>query len=385
MALKTLKPMIVNGSAKQERERRVLLALVEHYIETGKPVGSLSLKESGQGDLSSATIRNYFAHLEEEGYLTQTHTSSGRIPTSLAFRTYAEHFLHNDPVQLTGNPFSKLKAVDSREMSLYLQEAAEQLSALCHCAVFLSAPRFDRDFARAIKLVPLDTARCLSILVTDFGVVKTEMVYLPEYITPSAIKRLENYFQWRLTGAGEKQRLSSEEEAFGQEIYNELMLRFVVGYHHFTHEELYRTGFSHLLTYSDFEETSQLIGGLSLFENVHGMRLLLRECTTLGHLKFWIGEDLDPITAHSNCSAIAIPYSIHHKCVGAIGLLGPIRLPYRTLFATLRLFADTISETITKNVYKYKLTYREADEKGALAHADTKRAKIKTREPILLT
>ena len=78
--------MAIKRVGKQDRERKVLLGLVEYYIQTGKPVGSNALKEAGFGDLSSATIRNYFANLEEAGYLTQSHSSGGRIPTFLGYR-----------------------------------------------------------------------------------------------------------------------------------------------------------------------------------------------------------------------------------------------------------------------------------------------------------
>ena len=90
--LKTWKPVSIKRMGKHDRERRVLLGLVDYYIQTGKPVGSNTLKEAGFGDLSSATIRNYFAHLEEEGYLLQSHSSGGRIPTHLAYRVYAHAY-----------------------------------------------------------------------------------------------------------------------------------------------------------------------------------------------------------------------------------------------------------------------------------------------------
>ncbi len=77
-------------SIKEERQYKVLIALIEHYILTGKPVGSNTLRESGLDHLSSATIRNYFASLEELGLLEQQHASGGRTPTEKAFRLYAQ-------------------------------------------------------------------------------------------------------------------------------------------------------------------------------------------------------------------------------------------------------------------------------------------------------
>src|SRR5262245_56440636 len=93
MAVKNLKPLALKRSNKQDRERMVLLGVIDYYLNTCKPVGSNALKEAGFEDLSSATIRNYFAALEEDGYLIQQHISGGRIPTSKAFRIYIHTYL----------------------------------------------------------------------------------------------------------------------------------------------------------------------------------------------------------------------------------------------------------------------------------------------------
>lgn len=346
---------------KQDRERKVLLGLVEYYIQTGRPVGSNTLKEAGFGDLSSATIRNYFANLEEAGYLTQAHSSGGRIPTYLAYRIYAESYVNHDSIELEEDLFSSLRQFDSREIALFLQKGAELLSQVSQCAIFLSAPRFDQDFVSDIKLISIDSLRCLCVLITDFGVVQTEILHLPEKLSSFAVKRIENYFHWRLTGIGQPENLEPEEQAIGQTFYNELMLRYIVGYSNFIDEDIYRTGFSRLLTYPDFQDTRQLASGLSLFENVHSMRLLLKECMGLNRLKFWIGNDLDHYVSNSNCSILAIPYYIHHKPVGSVGMLGPTRLPYRLLFQMLRLFSEGVSETLTRNIYKFKIHFRQPE------------------------
>lgn len=359
--MNTWKPIEIKRMGKQDRERKVLLGLVEYFIQTGKPVGSNSLKEAGFGDLSSATIRNYFAHLEEEGYLTQSHSSGGRIPTPLAYKFYATTYLDIDPIELKGEIFQSLRQFDSREIAFFLQEAAELLVQASNCAVFLSAPRFDHDFVIDLKLVSLDAFRCLCVLMTDFGVVQTEVLHLPEKLSSFAIKRIENYFRWRLTGRGQPENLEPAEEAIGQNFYNELMLRYIVGYSNFVDEDIYRTGFSRLLTYADFQDTSLLASGLSLFENVHGMRLLLKESKALDRLKLWIGDDLITCISNSNCSVLAIPYYINRKPVGAVGILGPTRLPYRSLFSILRLFSECVSQTLTRNIYKFKISFRQPD------------------------
>src|SRR5271167_1961788 len=88
-----MKMLTPKKPAKDQRERLILFGLVELYLQTGKPVGSNTLRENGFETLSSATIRNYFAKLEEDGFLKQQHSSGGRIPTTFAYQLYAETHL----------------------------------------------------------------------------------------------------------------------------------------------------------------------------------------------------------------------------------------------------------------------------------------------------
>lgn len=356
--MKALKPQI-KKSGKTERERKVLLGLVDYYIQTGKPVGSNVLKDVGFGDLSSATIRNYFSHLEEKGYLAQQHSSGGRIPTDNAFRLYANEY-ESEPITDKQN-FNFFDHNETRAVATVLQQAAEELAAVAKTAVFLAAPRFEQDFIINIKLVIIDTNRCLCLLITDFGEIKTEMLYTKQKLGSIASKRLETYFNWRLTNQNKPANLSNNEEELGQKLYSELLVRYIVGYSQFNEEEVYRTGFSSLLSYPEFQDPSTLASSLALFENTHGIRLMLKECSKFDKLKFWVGRDLATYSADANleCAAIAIPYYVNNQPVGSVGLFGPIRMPYRMLFRILRQFSDQISQILTHSLYKFKITLRQ--------------------------
>lgn len=354
-------PIIAKKTRKEDREYRILLALVEHYIRNGKPVGSNTLKESGHEKMSAATIRNYFANLERDGYLEQPHTSGGRIPTDKAFRVYANEYL--DARAITSaqqTALAELKETDAKEITPYLQRAAEILAKLTECAVFLTAPRFDQDLITLIKVVGIDTERLLCIVITDFGVVKTELFHTDLKLNSFVTHRLERYFHWRLTGNDKPEELTKKEEEWGKTIYNELIVRYLISYANFFDEEVYRTGLSNLLAYPELHDAATLSNCLALFENAHSMRLLLRDCTVKNQLKIWIGQDLKSYsTLTPECSVIGMPYRIGTQPVGGIGILGPMRLPYRELCGLLRLFSETVSETLTRNIYKYKITFRQ--------------------------
>lgn len=347
---------------KQEREKKVLLGLVDFYIKTGKPVGSNTLKEAGFGNLSSATIRNYFAALEEQGYLVQQHASGGRIPTDKAFHLYATTYSDDHTAPLTDalNDLNLLEDIETRAIASYLQKAAEQLARVTRSAVFLSAPRFEHDFITGIKIVLVDPGRAIAIMTTDFGEIITQILHVDVKLTTFMIKRLESYFNWRLKGQGKAEAMNAQEEKLAQELYNELLVRYILNYTNFQDNDLYRTGFSSLLAYPEYRDPSLLANTFSLFENSHGLRMLLTECEKLNALKFWIGTELagHAMSSNPSCAVISIPYYVNNHPAGAIGLLGPTRMPYRPLFGMLRHFSTIITKTLTNNLYKFKIALR---------------------------
>lgn len=358
-----MKSLNLKKPPKDQRERSVLFGLIDLYLESGKPVGSNTLRENGFESLSSATIRNYFAKLEEDGFLKQQHSSGGRIPTSLAYKLYATHHL-SSPLfdEKASKTLKKELSKETREIATYLHHVGEFLSDTTNCAVFLSAPRFDHDFVLDIKLISVDQNRCLCVLITDFGMVQTELLYTPRKLSSFTLKRLEEFFRWKLTGY-DKPKLETEEEALATKLYGEVMLRHLVGSSNFSSEDITRTGFSKLLNYPDFNDATALADGLSLFENKEALRSLLNECSKAGELRCWIGDQF-----HS-CSVLAIPYSINHTTVGSIALLGPNRIPYRKLFGILQHTAEAVSDTLTKSIYKFKITFRQPEAQMISAHS----------------
>ncbi|MBS3905053.1 MAG: heat-inducible transcriptional repressor HrcA [Simkania sp.] len=354
-----MKKLLRKKPAKDQREYLVLLGLVDLYLQTGKPIGSNTLRENGFESLSSATIRNYFSKLESGGYLRQQHSSGGRIPTSLAYKTYAESIAGTStPSEEEEQAIKKLLERESREVASYLQEAAEKISELTHCAVFLSAPRFDQDFILDTRFVGIDQHRCLCALVTDFGLIHTEILYTDKKLSSFSFKRIESYFQAKLAKQP-KPVLPPEELKIAERFYQEVMLRRIASHANFSSEDIYRTGFSQLIGYPDFNDASILASGLALFENTNRLRHLLAECSQTGTLSCWIGDDLAAHSPGANaCSVIAIPYKINQTIAGSIAILGPNRIPYRKLFGTLQRAAECISHTLTCSLYKFKITFR---------------------------
>ncbi|MCB1114744.1 MAG: heat-inducible transcriptional repressor HrcA [Chlamydiia bacterium] len=358
-------------SAKSERERKVLFGLIEQYIKTGRAVGSQTLQESGFEELSSATIRNYFAHLEEEGYLEQQHTSGGRIPTQKAWRLFADEKLDQGILGVKAEEIlSRYAQIETKEVVAQMQKLAEELSRLSSCAIFLSAPRFDQDTILDVKVVQIDTGRLLVVLITDFGSIHTETLFVDGTIHSFGAKRIESYFRSRLFNLEKPDNLEPEEEEAAKRFYNEVMVRYLVSYSHFLEEEVFKTGFSNLLNFQEFHDPAVLSRSLSLFENQHTLRLLLRDAISHDTLKVWIGEELAPLAHNTEDLAfVAMPYKIHNQVCGVIALLGPTRLSYPHIFGLIRQAADSLSQLLTKNIYKFKISVRQPGPSSLLLEA----------------
>lgn len=342
---------------KKEREKKILFGLVKLYIQSGKPIGSNTLKEDGFGDLSSATIRNYFAKLEKEGYLQQQHSSGGRLPTEKAFREYAQEHLDSNIVdEQIDNHLNRLLKKETKEISDYLHFACDMLSDLIHCPILLSLPKLDMDFIQAIKLFSIQKNKVLCLLITDFGLIRTEIFYTPQLFTHDELQLVEDYFYWRLNKR-EKPFIDNEAlTKWGQRLYNEIIVRHFIAN---SGQPVKHMGISKLLSYPEFHDSSALAEGLTFFENQRDIDFLFDSCLKNNDLSFWMGQELKG----NNLSLIALPYSIGPTPVGVIAILGPIRLPFPKLFGILRVFNQYLSETLTQNAYKFKISFRAKEDR----------------------
>lgn len=349
----------IKAYKKNEREKKVLFGVIHIYINTAKPVGSNSLKEQEFEDLSSATIRNYFAKLEEEGYLTQQHTSGGRIPTEKAFRLYAAESAHHSTVDESIQAIIAQTDFSTQKIGTSLQEIVTQFSELIHYPVFISSPRFDHDFVTEIKLVTLDNTRCLAVVMTHFGKVQTEQIILEKKPSIIFIKKIESYFAHKLKCQKLDQDLDEEELRIARTLYNEIMVRYVIGYSHFSQEELYRFGFSQLLHHPEFAQVTALANGLGIFENVQALNQIVQKTIHSGTSQFFIGHDLDPIIPHSeHCAILTEPYKINQTIVGTIGIVGPLRMNYPQLFGSLKALSEHLTKALTQSMHRFKIDFR---------------------------
>lgn len=351
------------GPSKQERVRVVLLGLVEAYLEDHEPVGSETLRKKSFPDLSSATLRNYFSQLEKEGYLTQQHTSGGRIPTTKAFSAYTSYHQHNGYITSEQEQeLNKLSDYEGTDLITFLQESAQLLTQLSKGAAFLTSPRFDQDFVEDIKLLQIDPTRLLVVLITYFGTIRTEVINPSFALSTGVVKKLEAYFLCRIHSQVDQVSIDPDIEPEFQDLFNEVITRFLIYYGSFSHDEVYRAGLSNLLHFAELKNAQALADCLNLFDEPQRLKKLLRNAMTHKSTVCLIGDDLKEFLGHgSSCATIVAPCYVNYRAVGSIGCMTGLCVDYRNLFGVINRLSEIISNVLSRVSFKHQLSFRPSE------------------------
>ena len=336
-----------------ERDRRILAALVQAYIEQGEPVSSLWLANRGFG-VSSATLRNVMARLEELGYVKQPHTSAGRVPTDLGYRAYVDLLLSE---RRSSRPAAHVEARLRRAGSVedMLSQATQEVSRASHQVGFAIAPASESDTLEHLDFVPLDGGKVLVVVVSTGGHIAHKIVEPADVYTNTELQQAANYLNQEFKGRSIDQVRNAVVERLREErtLYDALMDRAL------------------RLASTTFEGMSQepvvIIQGTSLLLDDVGdenpevtlgtMRTLLRmieeKARLVQLLDEYLGEDGVTVvigTEHHSpdlqrFSLIVSTYSDGHG-IGAVGVIGPTRMRYSKAINAV----DSLSKAINRMV-----------------------------------
>src|SRR5256714_2375269 len=184
-----------------ERERQVLEAVIETYVETAEPAGSRTISRRSDMMLSAATIRNTMSDLEEKGYLYHPHTSAGRIPTDLAYRVYVDSLMRLPPVSPSdSNQIREELTGERTAVDRILERAAQVLGVLTKELGVAVGPSLDDAVLERLELLQVSTERLLLVLSLRSGVVRTIFVEVPSHMAPDAVRQVAVVLNERLGG-----------------------------------------------------------------------------------------------------------------------------------------------------------------------------------------
>jgi heat-inducible transcriptional repressor len=184
-----------------ERRLDVLRAIVEDYVSTNEPVGSKSLVERHNLGVSPATVRNDMAVLEEEGYITQPHTSAGRVPTDKGYRLFVDRLSSVKPLSGAERRAIESFLMGAADLDDVVHRTVRLLAQLTHQVAVVQYPSLSRSSVRHLEFVHISDTRVLVVLITDTGRVEQRMLDLPGPMTEDGVADLKGVFNARIAGS----------------------------------------------------------------------------------------------------------------------------------------------------------------------------------------
>lgn len=338
-----------------QRTRQILKLVVDAYVETGEPVGSMAISQKLGMKLSPATIRSAMAELEERGLLYAPHTSAGRLPTESGLTVFVEGLLELDDLSAEERAGIDLRlgAVRGHSVTGIMEQTSQFLSGLASCAGLVFAPKSE-DPVRQVEFVLLSPGRALAVLVTSAGLVENRLLDIAADVTATSLTRAANYLNSRIADKTLQQavdyirsELQSERtqlDALTQRVVEAGIASLApadAGGH------LFVRGQSKLLddvtAIEDLERIRQLFDALETKESM----LQLLQATTQGDgVKIYIGAE-NKLFGHSGCSMIVSPYRTQDaRVVGAIGVIGPARMNYSRLIPVVNYTSQIIGKIL---------------------------------------
>jgi heat-inducible transcriptional repressor len=338
------------------RERRILALLVREYIETGAPVSSRHLADTGSLGLSSATVRNVLATLEDGGYVHQPHTSAGRVATDSGYRCYVDMLLQN---RRSIKPARVKAQLFEGSIDAVLSNVSHELSRVCHHVGFALAPRSNTAILHRIEFVPITAARILVVLVDRSGQVSHKVIELDKPIGPSDLQQATNYLNTEFSGLPlSKVRIAVIERLQEERLLYDALLARTLRLADTTLKDfpfknnIFIQGTSSLLDEAERTENrislATLRALLKMIEEKHRLiRLLNHYVDEPGLMVIIGGEHVAPDLR--SFSLVASTYSKGNQA-GTVGVIGPTRMRYSRAISIVNGIADSLSRTLSHTI-----------------------------------
>ena len=325
-----------------DRQHIILKAIIQNYLETGEPVGSRTLSKSTDLNLSSATIRNEMADLEDMGYIFQPHTSAGRIPSDKGYRLYVDMLMADKEQEL-----SDLKNVvleKSDKVDKVLKQAARVLANNTNYATMISAPINHKNTLKFIQLSQVDPEQIVAVIVMTGNVIKNKIIEVDEELGNETMLKLNMLLNTSLNGMSiEKINLGliarlKDQAGIHSKVISDVLDAVADIIHVEDDMEIYTCGATNIFKYPELSDKQSAQEIISAFEEKQQLAELVTE--TLSNeentgIQVYIGDET-PVKTMKDCSVVTATYELGEGMRGTIGIIGPKRMDYEHVMKTLQ-------------------------------------------------
>lgn len=337
-----------------ERAQHLLKALIDRYIKDGQPVGSRVLARDSGLDLSSASVRNVMADLEDHGFVTSPHTSAGRIPTIKGYRFFVDMLLTVKP--LKNRELEQLRRQIEQPLGdpkLLLHTASSALSSLTQMAGVVSVPRRDHAEIRHIEFLPLSEQRVLVVMVFADAEVQNRIMPVDRAYTPSELQEASNILNARL-GSRDLPSIRADllaDMESTRRYMNQMMEQAVRFAEEATRrparadEDMVVAGQTNLMAFAELSDVAKLRSLFEAFNQKRELLHLLDRCASAEGVHIFIGEEAG-YKVLDECSVVTAPYAVGDQLVGVLGVIGPTRMAYERVIPIVNITARLLSAAL---------------------------------------
>ena len=334
-----------------QRKMKILEAVVEEYIKSGEPVGSKTLCDVLDFSVSSATVRNDMAELANLGLLEQTHTSSGRVPTELGYRVYIDKLMKPSELgQREKTALSDTLYMSANTPENLLETTADVLSRITGCAAAAASPTGEKAVIKRVKFMQTGGYTAMAVIITSTGSVKTRLFRCDFLITQQLVETFEKMMNEKL----ENMPVTAITPAFMQTTaislgeMSMIVPNMLVAVHDAAKDAsetgVFIKGQANLFTMpelasADGKKVMELLG--------HSSELSKLLSTENSKYDVLIGSELHN-PAFTSLSFIVTHYKASEECCGALAIVGPVRMNYPKIIATLEYAADTVGTLLSE-------------------------------------
>lgn len=336
-----------------DRALQILKIIVERYIREGQPVGSKSLAEQNVMSLSSASIRNIMADLEEAGYLHSPHTSAGRVPTIQGYRLFVDSLLTVQPLQQIEVQQLESQLGAANDLHSLVASASNMLSMVTQLAGIVTLPRRQQLTLRQVEFLPLSAKRILVVLVTNEYEVQNRIINIDRTYSASELQQAGNFLTHHFAGkelTDIRQALYSAMQNDRKNVEQMMQPVMEMADKAFTEEErmdYVLVGEANLFSVADEVGIKGLRSLFEAFNQKRDILHLLDQCLNAQGVQIFIGEE-SGYQAFDTCSLVTAPYHAGGKIVGVLGVIGPTRMPYERVISAVDITSKLLSAVMAE-------------------------------------
>ncbi len=322
-----------------ERKKKILQIVVDDYIDTAVPVSSKAITEKYMQDVSSATVRAELSSLEELGYLTQLHTSSGRVPSPEAYKLYVSDLMTKEKLsQKELNYIKNIFLEKTDNIESVLKSAVKVISELTDYTSLGVHSKGEDDRLREIKFFRFKPETALVLIVTDVKLLKDNFISIPETMTNEGLEEASALINKLFSGKTFKEICQTEidfNESFSG--YKTIFINVIEAlkvYFSESENEVLMEGEDKILKHAEYTDVSKIKEFLSVVTKKDKVFSLLSDGNKELKFNVKIGNDYEN-ELPKDCSVVTATYSANGKKIGTYGVIGPARMDYQKVVAVL--------------------------------------------------